>query len=164
MTPDPDEFKVFVREAFRDDVRSLGPRLRRADRAEVIARGMDPELALESSWESSTQRYAMIRSDGTCIGICGVGPAHHMSQNLGMSVGCVWMLGSNDLRLVRYSFLRQCKEWVDTLGRNYDILWNWVDARNALHLKWLEWLGFKIIGTAPIGQSGELFHQFIKVK
>jgi len=164
MIPNPDEFKVTAREAFLDDVRSLGPRLREADKREIVSRGEDPELALEASWESSTQRYAIIRSDGTCIGIFGVGPAHHMSQKFGMSVGCVWMLGSNDLRHVRYSFLRQSREWVETLSKNYSVLWNWVDARNALHLKWLEWLGFKIIGTAPIGKSGELFHQFIKVK
>lgn len=164
MTPDPDEFKVTAREAFKDDVHDLAPRLRSADRAEVSALGIDPEMALQSSWESSTQRYAIIKSDGTCIGIFGVGPAHHMSQTLGLSVGCVWMLGAKDLRHVRYSFLRQCHEWVETLGRNYDVLWNWADARNALHLKWLEWLGFKIIGTAPVGVNGELFHQFIKVK
>jgi hypothetical protein len=164
MTPDHDEFKVTVREAFKDDVVSLGPRLRPADRTEVMALGSDPESALYLSWDSSPQRYAIVKSDGTCIGIFGVGPAHHMSENLGMSVGCVWMLGSSDLKHVRYSFLRQCREWVEALERNYDVLWNWADARNALHLKWLEWLGFKIIGTAQIGKSGELFHQFIKVK
>lgn len=164
MTPDPDEFKLTGREAFMDDVRSLGSRLRSADRKEVLSRGVEPELALQASWESSTQRYAIIKSDGTCIGIFGVGPAHHMSERLGMSVGCVWMMGSSDLKHVRYSFLRQCREWLETLEKNYDILWNWADARNSLHLKWLEWLGFKIIGTAPIGVNGELFHQFIKVK
>jgi hypothetical protein len=164
MTHAADVSKVRVREATMFDVGQLTPNLRSADRREIMALGMTPDSALLESYISSPQRYSILKDDGRIVGMFGVGPHPDLSKDLGQPVGCVWMLGSDGLRDVRYSFLKKCQKWVDVLHRDHPILWNWVDARNNLHLKWLEWLGFRIIGTAPRGISGELFHQFIRVK
>jgi hypothetical protein len=164
MIPEAVESKVKVRPATMADVIDLTPKLRAADRREIMSLGSTPDSALLESFLSSTQRYAFTDDSGTILGMFGVGPNADMSLALGQPVGCVWMLGSDGIKGVRHAFLKQCLGWVDILHRDHPILWNWVDARNNLHLKWLEWLGFRIIGTAPRGTSGELFHQFIRVK
>lgn len=163
MIPAPSESKPWGREATKDDVYALAPKLRAADIREIRALGLTPEDGLMASWKACPQRYSIV-SSGEIIGMFGVGPSHHMSERLGQPVGSVWMLGSDDLKRVKIGFLRSCHEWLEVLHRDYTILWNWADARNNLHLRWLEWLGFKIIGTAPIGVKGELFHQFLRVK
>lgn len=164
MIPAPAEYKVWAREASLQDVHDVAQKLRAADAREIRAMGFEPELGLEMSWRSSTQRYTMVTPEGVPIGMFGVGPAHHISELVGASTGCVWMVGSDEIKKVKVPFLRGCEQWLDLLHRDYGVLWNWADARNNLHLRWLEWLGFKIIGTAPIGVAGELFHQFIRVK
>lgn len=164
MIPAPAESKPWVREASLQDVHDLGPRLRAADVREVKALGFTPEDGLMMSWKSSPQRYSIISTSGEVVGMFGVGPAHHIGESIGASVGSVWLVGSDGLKDIRVTFLKSCEHWVEVLHRDYEVLWNWSDARNNLHLRWLEWLGFKIIGTAPIGTAGELFHQFIRVK
>lgn len=137
--------------------------LRESDRLEVEALGFTPEQALKFSFDSSDQRYAIIDDHGL-IGMFGVGLNEDQSSVVGCSVGCVWLLGSDRLKDIRFTFLRQCAHWVSQLHRDYPVLWNWADVRNELHLKWLKWLGFKIISTDAIGVGGEEFHQFIRIK
>lgn len=147
----------FVREASPGDVAELAPNLRACDRAECIALGWDPEKALEASYASSTQRYAII--DGSSvIGMFGAGPTD-MPQ-----LGSIWLLGSDRIQGIRFRFLRESRTWVERMHGEFPALWNRADSRNLLHLRWLQWLGFTIIGTAPHETSGVVFHQFIKVK
>lgn len=158
------ECKPQARPATREDVAALAPTLRTQDCAEVAALGFTPELALEASFENSSQCYSIVDATNTVVAMFGVGKSVYMSDLIGEPVGAIWMLGAPGLQKIRYQFLRECHPWMETLHRDFRVLWNWADARNALHLRWLEWLGFKIIGTAPIGTGGELFHQFLRVK
>jgi hypothetical protein len=85
-------------------------------------------------------------------------------QGDNLSIGNVWLLGSPGIQDVRYSFLRQSRHWADVLHEDYEVLWNWADARNQVHIKWLKWLGFRVIQSAPVGVNGEEFHQFLRIK
>lgn len=148
-----------VREATIDDVHYIGPRLRAADRQECLAFGILPMFGLAYSYGNS-ERCFTVEVDGEPVAIFGVGPDHaDVPPN-----GCVWMLGTDRLSSIRYPFLRRCRKWVDELHKDYRVIGNWADTRNLLHVRWLQWLGFKIINTAPIGKQGEMFHHFIKVK
>jgi hypothetical protein len=85
-------------------------------------------------------------------------------QNDQVKIGNVWLLGSPGIQDIRYTFLKQCRHWTSVLHKDYDILWNWADSRNTVHVKWLKWLGFRIIQTSPIGVNKEEFHQFLRIK
>jgi len=162
--PEADECKPRARPAIASDIPGLAATLRSQDCAEVRALGHDPESALRLSFEGSSQVYSIVDGANTVVAMFGVGLSPYMSEQIGEPVGAIWMLGAPGLHKIRFQFLRECQSWMETMHRDYRVLWNWADARNALHLRWLEWLGFKIIGTAPYGNKGELFHQFIRVK
>ena len=51
------------------------------------------------------------------------------------------------------------KQW----HKRFDLLYNWVDARNKVHVKWLRWLGFIFINKHHNDQ-GIPFYEFVKVK
>ena len=47
---------------------------------------------------------------------------------------------------------------------NYPILFNFVDARNTTHVKWIKYMGFSIIQEhATFGVEGRLFYEFAKI-
>ena len=151
----------YVRPARPDDELLLIPYLRKEDADECWALGMAPDKALIDSVAISTSCYSIVKGDDI-IGMFGCGPSALQDDRL--SIGCVWLLGSSRIQDIRYTFLRQCKHWTSVLHTDYDVLWNWADARNDVHLKWLRWLGFKIIQTASVGVNGEEFHQFLRIK
>lgn len=46
------------------------------------------------------------------------------------------------------------------LAAPFALLTNYVDARNAVSIRWLRWLGFEIEPAAPFGIHGLPFHRF----
>lgn len=82
-------------------------------------------------------------------------------------VGRIWLLGTNAMvedPINKTGFLRNCRSWVAAMHREYDLLWNCMDARNVVHQKWLEWMGFTFIAKRPnYGAEGRLFLEFCKV-
>lgn len=162
MNPDRSGSKPFVRVAEAGDGEYLSTRLRAEDQEECHALGVLPDKALLDSIEMSTSCFSIIGRKGSVIGMFGCGPS--ALKNDSLSIGSVWLLGSPAIQDIRYTFLRQCRHWTGVLHTDYDVLWNWADARNTVHVKWLKWLGFKIIQTAPIGINREQFHQFLRIK
>lgn len=73
----------------------------------------------------------------------------------------VWMLGSAGLKKISMSFLKGCKGEVDEMNRVYPHLFNIIDSRNELHLKWLSWLDFKIIGERMVNDVK--FYEFARL-
>ena len=77
----------------------------------------------------------------------------------------MWLLASEGL-VERHSrlFARYSKIWVKQLHRRYDILWNMVDARNRVHIRWLEWCGFTLLRRlVNHGVEQRLFYEFERV-
>ena len=136
--------ELYVRNATRDDGISLSGRLRKADRREISAFTRESPLSvLESGILSSTPCYAITRHDGTCIGIFGTRDSDHPDS------GLVWLLGSDDLVRHSRTFLRFSQFFLDELHKKYRLLYNVIDARNTVHLRWLEWLGFDFVEELP---------------
>jgi len=152
----------FVRPAEPGDERLLAYRLRQEDQDECWALGVQPDKALIDSVAMSTSCFSIIRDDRDVIGMFGCSPSALQDDNL--SIGNVWLLGSPGIQDIRYTFLRQSRHWADVLHEDYQVLWNWADARNQVHIKWLKWLGFRVIQSAPVGVNGEEFHQFLRIK
>ncbi|MGP1254928.1 MAG: hypothetical protein ACTS10_10975 [Kiloniellales bacterium] len=144
-----------VEPASIEDAAELAPRLRTADRREVMAsHGHRALAALQSSLERSDEAWA-VRRDGELLSVFGV-----VRVALLGGVGSPWLLGSRSLVHHKRALLVLGREHVQGWRRNYDHLENWVDAGNALSIRWLRWLGFTLDPAAPYGRFGRPFHRF----
>jgi len=150
--------KGFVRPATIDDAKYLAPRLRQADRDECIAVvGKPPEAFLPGSVTLATGAWTIIAPTGGRIGMFGVSPTPTLPN-----VGTVWMVATDELPKYATQFLRESRRWVSVMQDHYPILWNVVDTRNTVHMRWIAWCGFKFHGTVAI--SGLPFLEFSKVR
>ncbi|HUT91741.1 MAG TPA: phage protein Gp13 family protein [Thermoguttaceae bacterium] len=137
----------FVRPSTVDDAARLAATIRSADRDEIRANsGKLPIDALVAGIQWSDPCLSVVYHNDV-LAMFGVVPTGTEK------VGAVWMLASNLLepnRLPRRAairFLRRSIPWVDWLNEQWPLLWNVVDARNTLHIQWLEWSGFKLLRT-----------------
>jgi hypothetical protein len=64
----------------------------------------------------------------------------------------------------KYEFLRQSRIELKKLQKLYPVLFNYIDARNTVHLKWLLYMGFTVIQKHEVfGYSGLPFYEFVKI-
>jgi hypothetical protein len=96
--------------------------------------------------------------EGRAIGMFGVAP-------LEGDLGAIWLLASDDLPQIRWWFLKKTRPWVAHFMSKYPKLTNLVDSRNSVHLKWVKWAGFTIVGEVPdVGPDRVTFLQFEKIR
>ena len=88
--------------------------------------------------------------DGKTAGVAGVGPN-----------GEVWMLCTPAIHRYPITFAREAKRWIEQ--RNEKLLWNIVDSRNTVHLKLLQFLGFKFLRKFEHGPNNIQFIEFCRV-
>lgn len=144
--------KPYVREAHYEDCASLAPRLRAEDVLELhYATGKTPFNVLRESFELSPKCWAVIHKDKV-IALFGVSHAGN--------VGVPWMLASDELKDIKKSFLRECKDYVARMGEGHDLLTNYVWVGNTVHIQWLKWLGFTFLDPVEFGIYKKPFMQF----
>lgn len=134
-------------------IRDIAARMRQADRDEVSASsGKTPLVALAYSFrKSSIVMTAMI--DGRPEIMFGVGDVNILG-----GVGAPWLLGTDAVDTVPLWFVRRSLAWRNQLLMRYSVLRNFVDARNEVSIRWLRWLGFRILD--PVKLRGHDFHLF----
>ena len=144
--------------AIQKDVDWVATHLRDADRNEAIALGgRDPEDVVQFSHEQSEKSYIGLYEDEPFI-VFGV--SHFQDE-----VGCVWLVGTDKIHDARVGFLRVSHYWLNDLHENYPLLFNYVDARNTLHIRWLRWLGFTFINLHPEFGAGRLpFYEIVRIR
>nr|WP_294850037.1 hypothetical protein [uncultured Sphingomonas sp.] len=141
-----------VVEAWTDQ---LTPKLRRCDLDEIEAMaGTTAERALKDSLAISSHSYAITSQGGGVIAMFGAAPSPLPG------VGIVWMLGSDDIQTEALGIARRTRRYFNELNEPYPILWNYIDDRNKVSMKWLEWGGFKLVRETHFGPH--LFHIFIR--
>lgn len=141
---------IEIRPATMADARTLV--LRRADREEIDAlTGGDPQEALAESVARSSSAWAGL-ADGTLVCLFGVVPA-------GVT-GIPWLLGSEAVAAYGRPFLRRNRAYVRAMLAEFPVLTNVVDARNAVSIRWLRWLGFTLGTPTPMGVKGLPFIRF----
>lgn len=129
--------------------------LRRADRDEIEAlTGRNPRAVLVESVEASAKAWAGL-ADGTLVCLFGVVP-----KSLVGITGIPWLLGSDDVCAYSRQFLRRNRAYVDVMLADFPYLINVVDARNAVSIRWLKWLGFRFGQPVPMGVRGLPFIPF----
>lgn len=135
----------YVEPSTESDGVFLSSRLRAADRAELIATSrLSPLRVLADGVRTSTPCYT-IHTGGTGdpCGIFGTCESDDPTS------GVVWMLGSDDLLTVSRTFIRHSRRWLNELHKNYRLLFNVIDARNKIHIKWITWMGFELVQDIP---------------
>ena len=75
--------------------------------------------------------------------------------------GLIWMLCTPAIHDYPLTFAREAKRYVES--RNEKILWNIVDKRNTVHLKLLQFLGFKFLRELKYGPNQLTFIEFCRV-
>jgi len=100
--------------------------------------------------------FTIVNSENKPVAIFGI-------NDVGNNVGAIWLLATDKLKDIQYSFLRENKKVIDFLNTKYKILWNFVDCRNSLHIRWLKWCGFKFINKQNYGVLNKPFYEFIRI-
>ena len=147
-----------VRKATLSDCLFMSTRLRQADRDEIkAAGGSDPLSSLFVGLLCSSEPLVGVNDSDEPVVMWGVIPT-------GDRIGSVWALATDELSDHRIKFLRHSRHYVEALHKDFDLVYNVVDARNALHIHWLKWLRFTFIRAIPnYGPEKRLFYEFVRI-
>lgn len=127
--------------------------MRKADLDEVAAAsGRSPAAALAFSLRRSTLAHTVM-IDGRPEMMFGIGDINVLA-----GVGAPWALGTDAVEAHYLKFLRGSIGWRDQLLRRYPTMRNFVDDRNVVSKRWLQWLGFKL--GDPVQFRGHTFRLF----
>ena len=126
----------YTRPATVADALAVAANIRPEDRREIEGLGHSP-LALVWCVETSAHATAFYNREGELAGIAGIGPDDQPG------VGQVWMICTPAVEKNPVTFVRQSRQWIETAGKDYSMLWNLMDSRNKLHHKLVKMLGFK---------------------
>ena len=111
---------------------AIVPYLRKADLDEIaLTCDLSPSLAVSFSIAHSDKGFAAFIDDMLCA-------------VFGVDDGIIWLIGTDEISNHPISFYRVSKKIFPLLCEGYDSLCNYVDTRNTLSLRWLQWLGFHV--------------------
>lgn len=150
---------AYVRNLTREDIDHLAENLRSNDVAELDAQsGLTPRKALEMALVFAKECRVISDGNGVPIGVYGV------SDTNIKGLGSIWMMATPDLIKHQRQFLRECREGISDISQGYSCVFNYTDARNTVHHKWLKWCGFTFINKREeFGRNGETFYEFVKI-
>lgn len=148
----------YVRPLTPDDVAYLAPLLREEDKEEIrAASGLEPIDALAYGLVAGAPALTLVAPDGEPCGACGANPQ-------APDVGYVWMVATPALLDHSRVFLRQCRSVIRDMNNIYPVLYSFMDARNEVHRKWVEWCGFTIIATHErMGVEQLPFYEIVRI-
>lgn len=131
---------IVIRPAVREDAIWLSSRLRAEDAREVVtSTGRSPHEVLPESFDVSEECFTVRRVvEGKVhpdpVALFGV-----------TSLGVVWFLGSDDVRLCALSIVLEAPAWLNYMSRRHPMgLWNFADSRNSAHIRWCHLTGFTL--------------------
>ena len=147
----------YIRKANLKDLNYVVKNLRVMDKIEVFYQtGKKPEDAVKLCYLYTKENMAIADDNDNPIGLCGV-----------VSDGCIWMVATDELftnKKYRIQLIRQGREWVDNLLKNYKMLYNMVYAENDSAIKWLKALGFTFINYhEEYGTESKPFYEFLRI-
>jgi len=134
------EKENYVRPAILADALQLAPKMRKADREEILAsHGKTPleSLVVPFTYEKARSYTIIGTAKEGVIGMFGVSPTKDPEY------GIAWLLSSEILFKHTKQFIKECPYWVSKMSQGYTYIYNWVDRRNWKSLKWLQYLGFE---------------------
>lgn len=146
---------VYFKEADRKDFKLMKKIIRKEDREELEAStGKRYEDIIDKTRDVSDISFAGYY-DGKLIALFGVRTLSMMTQT-----GAIWMFGSKFLPAHQRVFLKHCKKCVEVMLEDYQKVFNFVDERNTMVIRWLKWLGFTFEDSQPYGPKRMPFYKF----
>jgi hypothetical protein len=138
-------------------VRYVALNMREDDKQEVsAASGMDPLRALEFGVSASSGYcYAALDPKGWPAVVFGV-----VEMPFG---GAPWLLGTDSIARYARRFHKEAVAIVDRMLTDWGTLYNLVDARNTVHVKWLRRLGFSFGAPVIHGVEQRPFLPFSRI-
>lgn len=153
------EYKC-VRKATLKDIHELAPKMREADKKEILASdnvGPTEALLLPFNFKNA-KIYSGIGTKEEGV-VCMFGSTPTDNKDFGVA----WMLSSEQLFNHKKTFIKECPYWINHMGQGYKYLYNFVDKRNTKALRWLKFIGFNIIEEIPeYGYSKIPFYLVLK--
>lgn len=150
---------IAFRPAVREEAEWIASRLRAEDAREVTtATGEHPSVVVPRAFDVSrhcfTIRYTNgVECDEHPLAIFGVADDPHTP-----SMGIVWLLATDDIRKAWLAIRQVAPRCLTELSLDYPGgLHNLVDARNAVHLRWLTLTGFRQRGSVQV-RGHEFIH------
>lgn len=150
----------FVRPSKLTDIASIVPTVRDADAEEIAANsGCSVAAALMLGMQYSDNPLSTVDEDGQVLAMFGV-----VSHRDNPRIGSIWMITSVHLERYKVKFIRESRRWVNALQAHYDLLYNVVDERNTLHVRWIEHCGFIFLKRHPEYGAGKVpFIEFVRI-
>ena len=150
-----------VRPSVLKDVAIVAENMRKEDVDEVKAQtGACPKGGLLYAYFMSKPCLTVINRKGELMAMGGVVPS---AENTGR----IWLLGCQSMvddSIDKRWFLRKSKEKLIEMQSLYPLLFNMVDARNEVHVKWIDWLGFTFIKKhLNWGPESQMFYEFVRI-
>lgn len=124
--------------------------IRDADRREVEALGFTPQRAISMSVEGSDAAFVQ-RIEGEPVAYWG-----WKAHSLLSSRANVWMLSTPAADLHPVAFARESVRLRDELLERFTALLADVHAAHTVAVRWLEWLGFRVVAARSVG--AEVFY------
>ena len=138
--------KLTLRPSVIEDAAELALTMRQADRTEIALAGSpSPYDSLMRGIVNSSAPTTIVGPEGDVVAMGGC-------VQLAPLVGCPWLLASDGLMGIKRDFLRDCRPELLRLHGSFPTLYNEVWEGNAVHIRWLRWLGFTVAdqpGTRP---------------
>lgn len=133
----------------------MAGKLRKADVDEIWAVApMKPIEALLYSVQDSKEAISVMMPDSE-IPVCMFGLGRPM--NILDKRRSVWLLGTDEVRHVRRSFIEDAGRYLETIAAG-ETVYNYVMKDNIASLHWLKILGFSIMEAKPFGWLQKPFH------
>lgn len=151
---------AYVREYREGDAEALAPILREADRNEIqAASGLSPVVSMRIGAEESRISLSIIGDSGHVIGMFGAGDAYPHT-------GLVWLLGAEELTNIAVrQFVKLAPSYLEAFHLYYPLLFNYIDKRNTVHIRWLKRMGFTFIKEHPeYGHEKRPFLEFVRLR
>jgi hypothetical protein len=125
-----------------EDAQYVAANLRDADRDEVLAAcNLDPRLVLPLFIQEGREVWAAgVESNDRAEILYGVDPVECCP-----GAGTIWLLSTPVLYQYPVEFVVRSKELLDQFHERYELLGNYIDERNTRHIRWLKYMGFKIL-------------------
>ena len=136
------------------DVVTVSKNLRADDLREVEGLGYSPKDIPYSYLISEVCVYFYDKDDNPA-GVAGV-----VREGV---FGKIWMLCTDVIHNEPIKFVRQAKSWINSIEKDYQLLYNVVDTRNTVHHKLLKHLGFKALSVQHVGPDHLPYYEIVKL-
>lgn len=144
---------LIVRPSTQADIEPIAADLRKADRLEIWAsHGLTAKPALEIGLKDS-HACLTAQFNGRPIAMFG-------ALETSNDEAIIWMLGTNNVDLIPYSFVKTARMMIDRFHAAYEVLYNHVDVRSKRSILWLKACGATFSEPEKFGPFGYPFTRF----